>query len=229
MDPISSLPGARSRSVFGGGRLRWVDSVRIGGSGGSMIRHAPEPAACPVDPVAVAVIVPSLPASLVALVGDAVSLRAGPLPAAATAVFVAPVTMTADPEDPETADPRAKPLTQWLFAVPHRRLSGEPDNRDSTWRAWSFLQRMDRSGSSARHKKLDRGLTGGVLRYLPRPSRVSVVMTVQWVTIGAHRSAVVSSAPCLCVDALPLMGVFTELFESPWEPRTTPGAARLAP
>ena len=30
-----------------------------------MIRHAPEPAACPVDPVSVAVIVPSLPAFLV--------------------------------------------------------------------------------------------------------------------------------------------------------------------
>ena len=30
-----------------------------------MIRHAPEPAACPVDPVVVTVIVPSLRASLV--------------------------------------------------------------------------------------------------------------------------------------------------------------------
>ena len=98
-----------------------------------MIRHAPEPAACPVDPAAVTVIVPSLRASLVAPVGDAVSLRAGPLPATATAVCVAPVTMPADPEDPETADPRAKPLTQWLFADSHHRLSGEPDNRDSTW------------------------------------------------------------------------------------------------
>ena len=76
-----------------------------------MIHHAPEPAACPVGPVAVTVIIPSLRASLVAPPGGPRLLAACRLPAAETAVFVAPVTMTADPEDPETAGPLAKPLT----------------------------------------------------------------------------------------------------------------------
>ena len=65
VDGISGLPGDASRSIFGGGRLRWVDIVRIGGGGGSMIRHAVAPAACPVGPVPVSVIVPSLLAFLV--------------------------------------------------------------------------------------------------------------------------------------------------------------------
>ncbi len=62
-------------------------------------------------------------------------------PASVPAVLVAPVTMRTDPEHPATVRPPATPLTQWLFAVPHRRLSGGPDNRDSAWQAWSFLQR----------------------------------------------------------------------------------------
>ena len=91
-----------------------------------MIRHALAPAACPVGPVPVAVIVPSLRAFLVFPVGGPRLLAARFLPAAVTAVFVAPVTMTADPEHPATVGPPAKPLTQWLFTGSHRRVSGGP-------------------------------------------------------------------------------------------------------
>ena len=49
---------------------RWLpDLDRSALAGGSMIRHAPEAAAFPVVPLAVAVIEPSLPALLVSLVG----------------------------------------------------------------------------------------------------------------------------------------------------------------
>ena len=92
-----------------------------------MIRHALAPAACPVGPVPVAVIVPSLLAFLVFTLGGPNLLPARFLPAAETAVFVAPVTMTADPEHPATADPLAKPLTQWFFMGPHRRASDGPE------------------------------------------------------------------------------------------------------
>ena len=92
-----------------------------------MIRHALAPAACPVGPVAVAVIVPSLRAFLVFPLGGPNLLPARFAPAAETAVFVAPVTMTADPEHPATVRTPAKPLTQWLFTGPHRRASGGPE------------------------------------------------------------------------------------------------------
>ena len=92
-----------------------------------MIRHALAPAACPVGPVPVAVIVPSLRAFLVFTLGGPNLLPARFLPAAETAVFVAPVTMTADPEHPATVGPPAKPLTQWLFTGPHRRVCGGPE------------------------------------------------------------------------------------------------------
>ena len=79
-----------------------------------MIRHAAA-AAFPVGPLPVAVIELSLPALL---------LPPRFPPAALAAVSVAPVTMTADPEHRATVGPPAKPLTQWLFAGPHRRPSG---------------------------------------------------------------------------------------------------------
>ena len=102
-----------------------------------MIRHAPE--AFPVGPLPVAVIETALPALLVAPVGGTPLLPARFPPASVPAVLVAPVTMRTDPEHQATVRPPAKPLTQWLFAVPHRRLSGGPDNRDSAWQARSYL------------------------------------------------------------------------------------------
>ncbi len=112
------------------------------GARGSMIRHAPEPAACPVGPVPVAVIVPSLPASLVPPPGGPQLLAARFLPAAVPAVFVAPVTMTADPEHPATVRPPAKPLTQWFLMGPHGGVFGGPEQPRRAWQAGSYLQRM---------------------------------------------------------------------------------------
>ena len=100
-----------------------------------MIRHAPE--ACPVGPLPVAVIEPSLPALPVPPVGGPQLSPARFPPAPVPAVLVAPVTMRTDPEHPATVRPPADPSTQWLFAVPHRRSSGGPDNRDSGWQARS--------------------------------------------------------------------------------------------
>ena len=88
-----------------------------------MIRHAAA-AAFPVGPLPVAVIEPSLPALLVSPVGGSQLLPPRFPPAALAAVSVAPVAMTADPEHRATVGLPAKPLTQWLFAGPHRRPSG---------------------------------------------------------------------------------------------------------
>ena len=88
-----------------------------------MIRHTAA-ATFPVGPLPVAVIEPSLSALLVSPVGIPQLLPPRFPPAPLPAVSVAPVTMTADPEHHTTAGPPAKPLTQWLFAGPHRRPSG---------------------------------------------------------------------------------------------------------
>ena len=85
----SSLPGDASRSVFGPGKLRYPDTARIVGRGGSMIRHA-WVAAEPVFPLAVAVIEPSLPALLVPPVGGPPLLPPRFPPAALAAVLVPP-------------------------------------------------------------------------------------------------------------------------------------------
>ena len=76
-----------------------------------MIRHAAETALCPVDPLPVPVIEPSLPALLVSPVGGSQLLPSRFLSAALAAVLVAPVTMTADPEHHATGGLPAKPLT----------------------------------------------------------------------------------------------------------------------
>ena len=102
-----------------------------------MIRHAPE--ARPVGPLPVAVIETALPALLVAPVGGPPLLAARFPPASVPAVLVAPVTMRTDPERQATVRPPANPAAQWLFAVPHRRPSGGPDNRDSAGQARSYL------------------------------------------------------------------------------------------
>ena len=89
-----------------------------------MIRHAPEAALFPVDPLPVPVIEPALPALLVFPVGTPHLLASHPAAAPLPAVSVAPVTMTADPKHHTTAGPPAKPLTQCLFAGPHPRPCG---------------------------------------------------------------------------------------------------------
>ena len=163
-----------------------------------MIRHAPEPAACPVGPVPVAVIVPSLRAFLVFPLGGPNLLPARFAPAAVTAVLVAPVTMTADPEHPATVRPPAKPLTQWFLMGPHGGVFGGPEQPRRSMASGILSTEDGRLVSSARHKKLDRGRTVGVLpdRPRPRPTRASALMTAQSLTIGAHRSAVASRPVC---------------------------------
>ena len=106
---ISSLPAEAFRSVFRGGRLRYPDTARIVGRGGSMIRHAGAAAAFPVGPLPVAVIEPSLPALLVPPVGGPPLAPPRFPPAALAAVLVPPVTMTTDPEHHATAGPPAEP------------------------------------------------------------------------------------------------------------------------
>ena len=120
---IFSLPAEAFRPVFGGGRLRYPDTAPIVGGRGSMIRHA-EPSALPIGPLPVAVIEPSFPALLVPLVGVPPLLPPRFPPASLAAVFMAAVTMTADPEHRATAGPPAEPLTQGIFAAPHPRPSG---------------------------------------------------------------------------------------------------------
>ena len=127
-----------------------------------MIRHALATPACPVGSVPVAVIVPSLRAFLVFPLGGPNLLPARSLPAAATAVFVAPVTMTADPEHPATVDPPAKPLTQWFLMGPHGGVFGGPEQPRQSMASGILSTEDGRLVSSARRKHLDRGLMAGV-------------------------------------------------------------------
>ena len=139
-----------------------------------MIRHAPTAAAFPVDPLPVAVIEPSLPALLVLPVGGPPLLPPRFPPAALAAVSVAPVTMTADPEHHATVGPPAKPLTQWLFAGPHRRPSGGTGQpRLSMESVILFTEDGGRFFGST--KKPDHRLTVGIFpfRLRPHPTRAS--------------------------------------------------------
>ena len=88
-----------------------------------MIRHAAA-AANPVVPLAVAVIEPPLLALLVPPVGVPPLLPPLFSPASVAAIPVAPVAMATDPEHHATADTRANPSAQELFAGPHPRPIG---------------------------------------------------------------------------------------------------------
>ena len=89
-----------------------------------MIRHAPQAALCPVDPLPVAVIEPPLPALLVPPVGVPRLLPPLFLPASLAAIPVAPVAMAADPERRPAANTPANPPAQELLAGPHTRPIG---------------------------------------------------------------------------------------------------------
>ena len=193
-----------------------------------MIRHALAPAACPVGPVPVAVIVPSLRAFLVFPVGGPRLLAARFLPAAVTAVFVAPVTMTADPEHPATVDPTAKPLTQWLFTGSHRRVSGGPEPPRQS-RASGILSTENVRFSGPAQKARSAADGRGSPRPASDPSYQSLGADDGSIPHDRRSSQCRSVAPCLRVDALPLMGVFTELLEARSGPRTAPPADHSAP
>ena len=118
---LKCLPKGRPSSRF---RPWFFDIDGSGAAGGSMIRHAPEAALCPVDPLPVAVIEPPLPALLVPPVGVPRLLPPLFLPASLAAIPVAPVAMAADPERRPAANTPANPPAQELLAGPHTRPIG---------------------------------------------------------------------------------------------------------
>ena len=144
-----------------------------------MIRHAPEAAAFPVDPLPVAVIEPPLLALLVPPVGVPRLLPPFFLPASLAAIPVAPVAMAADPERRPAANTPANPPAQELLAGPHTRpIGGRGQPRPvmaisipSTDDAGPFF----RAGA----KKPDRRLTarGFPSRLRPHPARASESLT----------------------------------------------------
>ena len=89
-----------------------------------MIRHAPEAALFPVDPLPVPVIEPSFRALLVPPVGVPRLLPPFFLSASLAAIPVAPVAMAADPERRPAANTPANPPAQELLAGPHTRPIG---------------------------------------------------------------------------------------------------------
>ena len=198
---LKCLPKGRPSSRFG----PWFfDIDGSGATGGSMIRHAPEAALFPVDPLPVPVIEPALPALLVPPVGGPPLLPPRFPPAALAAVSVAPVTMTADPKHHTTAGPPAKPLTQCLFAGPHRRPSGgtgQPrlgmgGSISSTENVRSFLRVGAKTRSAANGRGFPFPPSAPPYQSL---GQASARMTAQSLTIGAHpKSAVLKLIlPCL--------------------------------
>ena len=118
---LKCLPEGRPSSRF---RPWFFDIDGSGATGGSMIRHAPEAALFPVDPLPVPVIEPALRAFLVFFVRTTPLSQPRFPSAALAAIPVAPVTMAADPERRPAANTPANPLTQELFAGSHPRPCG---------------------------------------------------------------------------------------------------------
>ena len=97
------------------------------------------------------------------------------------------------------------------------------------WFGYCRIRRDASPGWWWKQPRIGDGLSSPIPASAPPYQSLGADDGSQSLTIGAHRSAVASMAPCLCVDALPLMGVFTELLDPSSESRTTPGAARPAP
>ena len=173
---LKCLPKGRPSSRF---RPWFFDVDGSGATGGSMIRHAPEAALFPVDPLPVPVIEPAFRALLVPPVGVPRLLPPLFLPASLPAIPVAPVTMPADPKHHATAGPPAKPLTQCLFAGPHPRPcggTGQPRPvRAIPIPSTDGVGPFFRAGT----KKPDRRLTARVFpsRLRPHPARASESLT----------------------------------------------------
>ena len=94
-------------------------------AGGSMIRHAPQAALCPVGPLPVAVIEPSLRAVLVFPVGNPHLLASHPASAPLSAVDLPPVAASADVKPHSATRPSAKQLDPCHFAghTPHDSIA----------------------------------------------------------------------------------------------------------
>ena len=94
-----------------------------------MIRHAPEAALCPVDPLPVPVIEPSFRAVLVFPVGNPHLVASHPAAAPLSAVDLPPVAASADVKHRPATRPSAKQLDPCHFAghTPHDSIAaGEP-------------------------------------------------------------------------------------------------------
>ena len=170
-----------------------------------MIRHAPEAALFPVDPLPVPVIELSFRAVLVFPVGVPRLLPPFFLPASLAAIPVAPVAMAADPERRPAANTPANPLTQKLFAGPHPRPcggTGQPRpgmaiSIPSTDDAAPFF----RAGA----KKPDRRLTAGVFsfRLRPRLARASASLTDDEDSTSRYRRSSKKTQPCSLLSLVP--------------------------
>ena len=109
---LKCLPKGRPSSRF---RPWFFDIDGSGAAGGSMIRHAPQAALFPVDPLPVPVIEPSFRAVLVFPVGTPHLLASHPASAPLPAVDLPPVAGMADVEHPSATRPSAKLLPQDHF------------------------------------------------------------------------------------------------------------------
>ena len=119
---LKFLPKGRPSSRF---CPCFLDVDGSGAAGGSMIRHAPQAALCPVDPLPVAVIELSLRAVLVFPVGNPHLLASHPASAPLSAVDLPPVAASADVKPHSATRPSAKQLDPCHFAghTPHDSMA----------------------------------------------------------------------------------------------------------
>ena len=119
---LKCLPKGRPSSRF---RPWFFDIDGSGTAGGSMIRHAPEAALFPVDPLPVPVIEPSFRAVLVFPVGTPHLLASHPASAPLPAVDLPPVAGMADVEHHSATRPSANQLDPCHFAghTPHDSIA----------------------------------------------------------------------------------------------------------
>ena len=119
---LKFFPEGRPSSQF----CPWfLDVDGSGAAGGSMIRHAPEAALFPVDPLPVPVIEPSFRAVLVFPVGTPHLLASHPASAPLPAVDLPPVAGMTDVEHHSATRPSAKQLDPCHFAghTPHDSIA----------------------------------------------------------------------------------------------------------
>ena len=119
---LKFLPKGRPSSRF---RPWFFDIDGSRAAGGSMIRHAPEAALCPVDPLPVPVIELSFRAVLVFPVGKPHLLASHPAAALLPAVHLPPVAASTDVKPHPAIRPSAKQLDPCHFAghTPHDSIA----------------------------------------------------------------------------------------------------------
>ena len=132
---------------------RW-DSALGGKSLGRYIRHASSQVAPPILALAIAMVLTSFRALLVAAVGQAVLLSACLLPTKRAAVVLSSVTVATDPENLATAAGTTNSLTKDNFAVGrHPRPKVGLDNGHRSWQLehllmFGYLMKVCHTGNS---------------------------------------------------------------------------------